>query len=240
MRRQNVIGRWQHPTRRGVAALTLSESAYIRPMSLHAAIPSLGADEVHVWRLTYDHQQRRRPLTALLARYLEVEHDQVALSDGEHGRPRLADGLDPSLDFNWSHSGNQAVIALARGVAPGVDIERRRERERLLAIAQRFFSADEAAALAALPAADRDTAFLRLWTAKEAILKAIGRGIAFGLKRLDVVIENGEPRLRRLHGDDPAAWQLRALMFEPSLLGALAWRGDARRVLLFELDPARR
>lgn len=203
----------------------------------NAPVPPLRDDEVHVWRLSYRHEQRRQPLIALLARYLGRSGDKVALVDDEHGRPRLAPGLDPSLDFNWSHSGDHAVIALARGIVPGVDIERRHERERSLAIARRFFSADEAATLAALPPGERDVAFLRLWTAKEAVLKAIGRGIAFGLQRLDIVVENGEPRLWRLHDDDADAWQLQSLVLDPALFGALAWRGAARRVRLFALDP---
>lgn len=203
----------------------------------HEAIPSLGVDDVHVWQLPYHREQRRQPLIALLARYLGVSDGTVVLLDGEHGRPRLAPGLDPSLDFNWSHSGGHAVIAIARGIAPGVDIERRRPRERSLAIAQRFFSAEEVAALAALPPGERDVLFLQLWTAKEAVLKAIGRGIAFGLQRLDIVIENGAPRLCRLQGDDPDAWQLQRLVLDPALFGTLAWRGGARRVRLFALAP---
>ena len=194
-------------------------------------------DEIHVWRLHYRPAQRRKPLTSLLARYLGRRDDDLVLVEDEHGRPRLASGFDPSLEFNWSHSGNQAVIALAHGIVPGVDIERRRSRERSLDIARRFFTPDEAARLAALGPQERDASFLQLWTAKEAVLKAIGRGIAFGLQRLDIAIENGEPRLTRLDGDDSTAWQLCELAFDPALFGTLAWRGGQRRVRLFALDP---
>lgn len=215
----------------------MSRPAGVRILPPEAPAPSLDGDEIHVWRLRYRHAQRRKPLTALLGRYLQVSDDHVALVDDEHGRPRLANGLDPSLDFNWSHSGDLAVIALARGIAPGVDIERRRARKRSLDIARRFFTAEEANTLAALSPQERDAGFLQLWTAKEAVLKAIGRGIAFGLQRLDIVVENGQPRLSRLDGDDPAAWQLRALAFDPTLFGTLAWRGGERYVRLFALDP---
>jgi 4'-phosphopantetheinyl transferase len=143
-------------------------------------------DEIHVWHLAYRREQGRAPLRRVLAAYLGIDADAVTLVDGEHGRPALATSHDQSLGFNWSHSGDQALIALGRHVMPGIDVERRRERPRALEIAQRYFSIDEAATLATLPAVDRSTAFLELWTAKEAVLKALGRGIAFGLHRLSI------------------------------------------------------
>ena len=73
--------------------------------------------------------------------------------------------------------------------------------------------------LAALPAAERSTAFLELWTAKEAVLKATGRGIAFGLHRLQVTRE--PPRLTWLDGDDANAWQLQRLQ--------MWWRATRQR-----------
>ena len=37
----------------------------------------------------------------------------------------LAIGHDQSLGFNWSHSGDQALIAVGRHIMPGVDLEYR-------------------------------------------------------------------------------------------------------------------
>ncbi len=79
----------------------------------------------------------------------------------------------------------------------------------------------------------RSTAFLELWTAKEAVLKATGRGIAFGLHRLQVTRE--PPRLTWLDGDDANAWQLQRLQMGDAYVAALAWRGGARRVNVREL-----
>lgn len=189
-------------------------------------------DEIHVWRLDYRPSQKRAPLRGVLAAYLGITAEQVALTEGEHGRPALAAGLDPSLGFNWSHSGGQALVAIARHLAPGIDLERLRPRARALEIAERYFSVDEAAALAALPATERSAAFLELWTAKEAVLKALGRGIAFGLNRLSVASNLDRLQLRRLEGDDVDAWQLRRLDVDHSLVATLAWRGDERRIRL--------
>ena len=101
-----------------------------------------------------------------------------------------------------------------------------------LEIAERYFSVDETAALAALPAAERSAAFLELWTAKEAVLKALGRGIAFGLNRLSIASAVDRLQLQRLEGDDVGAWQLQRLDIDSSLVATLAWRGGERRIRL--------
>lgn len=144
------------------------------------------------------------------------------------GRPRLGAPL-ADYDCNWSHSGQRLLVALGRGLQVGIDCERLRPRPRALEVARRYFDAREAAWLAAQPAATRDRAFLRLWCAKEALLKAHGHGLAFGLDRLRFV-ERGD-RLR-LVDCDPALgraqdWQLRELAPSAGYLGALAWRSTA-------------
>ncbi len=189
-------------------------------------------DEIHVWRLDYRREDGRTPLRALLAAYLGTTAERVLLREGEHGRPALAAGLDPSLDFNWSHSGSHALVAVGRHVAPGIDLECLRPRQHAVELARRFFSAEEAAALATLPETERSAAFLELWTAKEAVLKALGRGLAYGLHRLSVASAGGQLQLRRLQGDDAGAWQLQRLALDHGLIGALAWRGGERRIRL--------
>jgi 4'-phosphopantetheinyl transferase len=200
--------------------------------TLANAAEHLRDDEIHVWQLDYRPQHGRGPLRTVLSAYLGINADRVALIDGEYGRPALADVHDPSLGFNWSHSGEHALIAIGRRITPGIDLERRRARPRALEIAERYFSADETAALAALPAAARDAAFLELWTAKEAVLKALGRGLAFGLDRLSIASTADRLTLQRLEGDAVDAWQLQRLAVDAALVAALAWRGDARRVRL--------
>lgn len=192
-------------------------------------------DEIHVWRLDYRPSCGRAQLRAVLAAYLGVAAEQVTFTNGEHGRPALAAGLGPSLGFNWSHSGKHALVAVGRDVAPGIDLECLRPRTRALEIATRYFSREEAAALAMLPEAERSSAFLEVWTAKEAVLKALGRGIAFGLDRLSIASAAGQLQLRRLEGDDAGAWQLQRLDLDRNLVAALAWRGGARRIRLATL-----
>lgn len=189
-------------------------------------------DEIHVWKLDYRRALGRAPLRRVLAAYLDIDPRDVLLTESAHGRPALDPAHAGGPDFNWSHSGEHALIAIAHGVSPGVDLERQRPRPKALEIAQRFFCTEETAALAAVPPAQRSAAFLDVWTAKEAVLKAHGRGLAFGLDRLSVAHDHARMCLRRFDGDDVGAWQLQHLVLGHSLVGALAWRGGARRIRL--------
>ena len=184
-----------------------------------------------MWQLDYRPQRGREPLRLVLGAYLGIAAERVTLVNGEHGRPALADGHDPSLGFNWSHSGSHALIAVARRITPGIDLEQMRARPRALESPDDILvpardGPDGAAGQA------RDTAFLELWTAKEAVLKALGRGLAFGLDRLSVASTADQLILQRLEGDDVDAWQLQRLAVDTTLVAALAWRGDARRIRL--------
>ena len=209
----------------------------------YASLPAnlaehLHDNEIHVWQLAYRAEQRRAPLRALLAAYLGIEAQRLILADDAYGRPMLGAAHGQALGFNWSHSGPHALVALGRHVAPGIDIEVQRARPRALEIARRFFTAEEADALAALPSDQRSAAFLDLWTAKEAVLKALGRGLAFGLHRLSIARTAEGLALRQLEHDDVSAWQLRPLALDAAMVAALAWRGGARQVRHFRLAAA--
>ncbi|MFS8064233.1 MAG: 4'-phosphopantetheinyl transferase family protein, partial [Luteimonas sp.] len=120
---------------------------------------------------------------AWLAGQLDCNAARLPLVRDAHGRPRLRAPLT-ACDISWSHSGEGLLVALGRDMDVGIDLERLRLRPRALAVAERYFTAGELAWLQAQVADIRDEAFLRLWCAKEAVLKAHGRGLVFGLDRL--------------------------------------------------------
>lgn len=162
---------------------------------------------------------------AWLARELGLEEAALAMARDVHGRPWLGAGVD-GFDVSWSHSGDRLLVALGEGVQVGADLERQRPRPRALELARRFFAPGETAWLEALPAPAREDAFVRLWCAKEAVLKAHGRGIAFGLHRFRVGEQDGA--LRLLQADpalgDVGGWNLHEFVPLPGYRAALAWR----------------
>jgi 4'-phosphopantetheinyl transferase len=120
-------------------------------------------------------------LREVLGRATGREPARVGFRHAEHGKPHLDDG---SLHFNISHSGGAALIALAR-VEVGVDIELPRPR-RTDDLARRFFAPMEQERLFALEGESRRDAFFRLWTCKEAFLKATGEGFSRSLRSYEI------------------------------------------------------
>lgn len=207
------------------------------------AAARLDATSIHLWRIPHARQQGRAPLRNLLSGYLGVAADRVELFDDAHGKPAVAPELARHrgglpLQFNWSHSGDYALVAIALGAAVGVDVQRHAPAPRALAIAERFFDPLEAVALASYSHAERDQAFLGLWCAKEAVLKAAGEGLSFGLSRL--VFSRQESTWSLAHVDpalgSPSEWQLIGFRAAPGYHGALAWRGGARGIVPLRPD----
>jgi len=161
-----------------------------------------------------------------LARELRQPPDSIGIVRDGYGRPQLS-GMD-GVDANWSHSGQLLLLALGRGVQVGVDIEWLRPRANALALAARFFAPDEAEQLRGLPMAAQEQAFIRLWCAKEAVLKALGRGISYGLQRLAFALDGDAWHLVRCDGalGEPQDWTLHAFTPRPGYHAALAWRAQ--------------
>ncbi|MFI1357770.1 4'-phosphopantetheinyl transferase family protein [Streptomyces sp. NPDC020898] len=127
-------------------------------------------------RFTVSHGAAR----CVLARYLGIRPHNIRTTTSRWGKPEL-DGIKPILRFNLSHVDGIALLAIARTREIGVDIERRRDAEFVSAVSARHFARNEARWLAATPCGRREAVFLRLWTRKEASVKAVGGRLGDGL-----------------------------------------------------------
>lgn len=112
----------------------------------------------------------------ILGRYLGLTAAALDFGTSPGGKPFLR-GASEALQFNLSHTLGSGLIAVAAGLAVGVDIEPLRRVENPLRIARRVMSAQDTALLAALLPEARVRCFLDLWTRMEARQKAVGRGI---------------------------------------------------------------
>jgi 4'-phosphopantetheinyl transferase len=121
----------------------------------------------------------RGGLRWILSLYCGIPPQALTFETGPHGKPGLP--RFPALSFNMSHSGEYVLIGVTTGADCGVDIECKRRSANEEGIAQRFFCPREVEWL-------RRTkdGFLRLWTAKEAIIKAVGGGLSIPLTDVDV------------------------------------------------------
>ena len=137
---------------------------------------ALSDDEVHVVRLgSGDRAEAGRATRHVLAGYLGTAPGSIRIVAGPHGKPELAGG---ELSFNLSHSGDLALVAVARGRAVGVDVERVEPRRDVSALAGRALDKTDAETVLALPAAERPGAFHRAWARREAVAKCAGTGLA--------------------------------------------------------------
>lgn len=211
-----------------------------------ASVPSLADDEVHVWSACVDATLSPSRigaaalalLTRLLCGYAGCKA-APQIERSEHGKP-FAPAL-PDLEFNLSHAGPRLLIAFARKQPLGIDLERTQRQLSIDGVARRFFASDEADVLALMPEARKRAAFVRLWTQKEAVLKAIGIGLGFGLARVEFGF-TADGEVGALRQIDSAAGNAREWIVQrvdpwPGHVGALAWRGPLRRVRAFAWQP---
>lgn len=224
----NMDGIYQHPARPATPALRV----VIRPAPVDPPVITLAADEVHVWTITlgvdvpaaalgvlsadesarferYKHPRAkaqfarcRAALRTVLAGYLGGGPEGVRFGYKPDGKPEVAGGPE----FNLSHTDGVGMIAVAAGPV-GIDVETGRDGPTADALVERFFAPAEREQYRALPAGLRAEAFLRGWTCKEALLKAVGCG-ARGLEGCVVDIDpRRPPRVVELRGPVAAMGQ---------------------------------
>jgi 4'-phosphopantetheinyl transferase len=184
-----------------------------------STFPELLPDAIHVWRVPLDpvriaaldltqilspeeqaHAKRfaidrprsvfaasRVALRSLLGKYLSLGAKDVQIVSDAGGKPRLTIG---ELNFNLAHSGDVTLIAVTRGCPIGVDVERLRPVDCSQEIATRNFHPAEIAVIAAADAGELAECFLRCWTRKEAVLKAVGIGLGYPLNAFNVLALN--------------------------------------------------
>jgi 4'-phosphopantetheinyl transferase len=193
------------------AAVELSTRFTWLERSPPAALPS---GEVHFWRAEVGRQERRgwasllseeerrratgflRPedrrryvegramLRELVGRYCGADPAEVELRVARKGKPELAPGWGPiDLQFSISHSEGLVMLAFAVGAPVGIDVEALRPLPDARELAGRYLTRAEQCWLDGVP--DPSAGFLRVWTLKEAYLKATGEGLG-GLYAVEV------------------------------------------------------
>jgi 4'-phosphopantetheinyl transferase len=178
----------------------------------------------------------RAGLRCLLGRYLDICPADLRFIYGSKGKPALESAA--GVQFNMTHSGRLAAVAITANCPIGVDLELIRPLPDMQQIAARFFCSEEAAEIMMLPASERELAFFRCWTRKEAYIKAIGDGLSAPLDGFRVTMQPGAPaRFVHIGHDTNAAnaWTLHDLCFAPDYAAALAYRGPQRSLSIFPI-----
>jgi 4'-phosphopantetheinyl transferase len=155
------------------------------------AVDVLSAEERHrAERFRFEADRRRyvvahARLREVLAAFLGADPAALQFDAGQHGKPSLRDS---EIEFSLSHSGDLVAIAVSPRQPVGIDVERITTRANLLEVAGDAFNAAERAWLYAQP--DTDRAFFRLWTIKEAAMKADGTGLGLPLDQVTIDVKS--------------------------------------------------
>lgn len=154
--------------------------------------------------------------------------EELTFCYGDDGKPALTPPF-ASVSFNASHSGEWYLLAVSRDLVLGIDIEKERSNLDYVRVAERFFSPAEREQLAGFPESDRQLAFFRGWTRKEAYLKALGSGLRFPLDQFVVDLGPSARLLANMRvAGEPERWQMQEIDVPDGYRGALVYEGARR------------
>ncbi len=146
-------------------------------------------------------------LRRVLGGYLNIDAAEVAFAYGPNGKPMLTPAFDTRLQFNVSHAGDIALIAVSYERPVGVDVEQIRPLDDVAALADMVFTPTERAVWQALPGSESLEVFFKLWTRKEALLKGLGAGLSRPAHGLEIGV-GGDSVLWRDSTAPHTTWRL--------------------------------
>ena len=185
------------------------------------------------------HQRRftvgRAMVRRILARYLQLAPTELAFTYNQHGKPELTNSS--SLQFNLSHSGDLALLAIGKEFPLGIDLEFFSARP-YEGIGEHLFSPREIRSLSQVNENLKPLVFFHIWAQKEAFIKASGLGLAYPTQQFDVPIfpPANQQIFDSLHDKH---WQMISFMPQPVCSAAICYHPlveEIRYIKLSELD----
>ena len=243
-----IAADWSQPPERlelpeGVAHIWLASLDVTFPDDFDAA-SGLTDDELErAARFRFDRDRSRYVaahivLRRLLGRYLGVTPRSVPLVRLAGGKPALAADAAPA--FNMSHAADLGLFGFRHGGSIGVDVERIRSNMDIDSIAGRFFTPAESQYITGTGGDAQLRRFFTTWVRKEAVLKAVGQGLAMPLTSIEVSPDRPARPLVATLGNDPASvWQIVDLPAATDYLAALATTVPLHEVRCFAFGAVR-
>ena len=214
-------------------------------MSQKTPTMNLNPGEIHIWSTTIDEQYakllthsylsvnekrnaarfiyeidaflfsvRHNLLRIILGNYLNCDPTKIKFNSNHYQKPHIAHPKT-NIQFNISASSNRFVASFSLQHTIGVDIEVIRQIEDVKQLASDYFTVQESNWLESQPESMKTTAFFQLWSKKEALVKAIGKGLSIQLNTIDVLLDTPID-----YGDN--SWHIRPLTLFDDCTGAIA------------------
>jgi len=168
----------------------------------------------------------RATMRIILARYLNTAPERLEFTYNAYGKPEVVNSQ--KLQFNISHSGDIAVLAIGKTFALGVDIENYSARP-YEGIAKNLFSQQEYQEFQKIPKALKPAVFFHIWSQKEAFIKATGLGLSYPTQEFNVPTKIPTKQIV----DDPlhnTTWQLRSFIPKVACSAALCHHPTIREI----------
>ncbi|UOA10701.1 4'-phosphopantetheinyl transferase superfamily protein [Methylobacter sp. S3L5C] len=124
-------------------------------------------------------------LRLILAEYLDMPPEKIGYAEQAFGKPVIiVNGLEQGIEFNFSHSGDNMLVAVGLDTNIGVDIEVWNDRVDTISVTNLCFAEAERHFFWGVPKSGKDEFFYRLWTRKESFVKAVGVGLGLDVSKV--------------------------------------------------------
>ncbi len=178
----------------------------------------------------------RYALRLIASHHLDVNPSKLQIGFGKYGKPFFLNY--PNFHFNLSHS--REIILISMGRQPiGIDVEYCNDSIDYLGIANSVFSKREITSLTSLNTENLHDAFYRIWTKKEAYIKAIGMGLQAPLSEITMrPFDDGYHNLMSLHWNQEECnrWKVFNLDIEGQYMAALCCDWSIKELEMLEIN----
>ena len=183
--------------------------------------------EYQVAEVRRHHVLMRATLRTLLCERLECDNARLDFEKLPHGKPYARiDGAPAAIQFNVTHGDGHGLIAVTSHGSIGVDLETYSDRRNFAGISKAVFGTYEQEALTVVSGAQQVRLFYRLWTMKEALLKALGTGLSLAPASFQVptpmLVEGDDSGVFCFPHEPEIVWRLES-MAEERFAAAVAW-----------------
>ena len=174
----------------------------------------------------------------LLSHYVPIAPEEWCFNASDLGKPEITNKEGQGIRFNLSHTDGMIACAVTESLNVGVDVERLGRVKKPSELAERIFTQREQNLMLDMTKKEEDQYFFSLWVLKEALVKATGAGISFGVEKLDFSLSvDALPSLsfQPAHLGNSDAWQFYLASASKNIkLGLALEKGDEpqRRVVI--------
>ncbi len=170
----------------------------------------------------------RAILRKILSLYLKTNATKIEFIYNKYGKPFVRAGNgDDSIKFNISHSENIGMFAFSLN-GLGIDIEKNKEYIEIDGIKEICFTNFEKKWYDNLNKKFQLETFYKIWTIKEAFIKAIGEGFSYPTLNIELTNElENQIQIRKVYSEEYANnnYQVKTFNCVPGFISSVVYEG---------------